>query len=118
MKAKDLREKSLEDLKELEKSTMKEVFQTKFKNFTNRLDDTSMIKKTRRELARIRTLLVERTRGAVGSEAAAVKAPVAPKAAKSKTPKPAKAAAAPKAQAKSAESKPAAKKTSKKSESK
>ena len=91
MKAKDLREKSLEDLKELEKSTMKEVFQTKFKNFTNRLDDTSMIRKTRRELARIRTLLVERTRGAAGTEAA-VKAPAAPKAPKAK---PAKAAAAP-----------------------
>ena len=122
MKAKDLREKSLEDLKELEKSTMKEVFQTKFKNFTNRLDDTSMIRKTRRELARIRTLLVERARGAMPA-ATSDAAHHAPKA------KPAKVAAAPKAHAQSAKSadkkpgetkkKPAAQKTTeKKSEAK
>ena len=41
MKAKDLREKSLEDLRELEKSLARDVFQARFKNFTNRLDDTS-----------------------------------------------------------------------------
>ena len=60
MKAKDLREKSVEDLRDLEKSVAKDVFQNRFKNFTNRLDDTSLIKKSRRELARIRTLLAER----------------------------------------------------------
>ena len=64
MKAKDLREKSLEDLRDLEKQTAKDVFQNRFKNFTNRLDDTSAIKKSRRLLARIRTVLVERTRAA------------------------------------------------------
>jgi large subunit ribosomal protein L29 len=64
MKAKDLREKTLEDLTELEKTTAREVFQNRFKNFTNRLDDTSAIKKSRRLLARIRTVLVERARKA------------------------------------------------------
>lgn len=57
MKAKDLRERSTEDLKELEKSLAKDAFQSRFKNFTNRLDDTSTINKTRRDLARVKTLL-------------------------------------------------------------
>ena len=60
MKAKDLREKSVEDLGELEKSVLKDLFQQRIKNFTNRLDDTSLIGKSRREVARIRTILNER----------------------------------------------------------
>lgn len=57
MKAKDLREKSTEDLRDLEKGTRKEIFESKFKNFTNRLDDTSAIRKGKRDLARILTVL-------------------------------------------------------------
>ena len=57
MKAKDLRERSLDDLKELEKSLAKDTFTARFKNFTNRLDDTSTIEKTKRDLARVKTLL-------------------------------------------------------------
>ncbi len=80
MKAKDLREKSTEDLNELLKTTARGVFDSRFKNFTNRLDDTSMIRKTRRELARIHTLLAERARAAAPVAASGVKhvdAPVA-----------------------------------------
>ncbi len=65
MKAKDLRERSLEDLKELEKSLSKDAFQNRFKNFTNRLDDTSAINKARRDLARVKTLLRQHTLGIV-----------------------------------------------------
>lgn len=57
MKAKDLKERSVEDLRELEKSLAKDVFTARFKNFTNRLDDTSSINKARRDLARVKTLL-------------------------------------------------------------
>ncbi|MBS2020666.1 MAG: 50S ribosomal protein L29 [Deltaproteobacteria bacterium] len=57
MKAKDLRERSLDDLRDLEKSLAKDTFQARFKNFTNRLDDTSTIKKTKRDLARVKTLI-------------------------------------------------------------
>lgn len=57
MKAKDLRERSLEDLRDLEKSLAKDVFTTRFKNFTNRLDDTSAIGKARRDLARVKTIV-------------------------------------------------------------
>ena len=60
MKAKDLRERTTEHLKELEKQLPGEVFQARFKNFTNRLNDTASIRKTRRDLARIKTILTQR----------------------------------------------------------
>jgi large subunit ribosomal protein L29 len=101
MKAKDLRERSLEELKELEKTLAGEKFQARLKNFTNRLDNTSLIKKARRDLARVKTLLVQKANAVEG----AVKAAPKKKAAK----------AAPKAAAKpAAAKKPAAKKTAKK----
>jgi large subunit ribosomal protein L29 len=59
MKAKDLRERSVEDLRELEKSLARETFTNRFKNFTNRLDDTSVINKTKRDLARVKTILAQ-----------------------------------------------------------
>ncbi len=63
MKTKDLRERSLADLRELEKSLAKDLFQLRFKNFTNRLDRTSTIRSTRRDLARVKTLLVQQAKG-------------------------------------------------------
>lgn len=60
MKAKDLRERTTEHLTELEKSLANDVFQARFKNFTNRLNDTASIRKTRRELARVKTILAQR----------------------------------------------------------
>jgi large subunit ribosomal protein L29 len=59
-KAKDLRDRKIDDLKEMEKTLEGELFQARFKNFTNRLDDTSSIKKSRRDLARVKTVLVEK----------------------------------------------------------
>ena len=64
MKAADLREKSVEDLRELEKTLRHDVFESRIKNFTNRLDDTSAIGKAKRDLARVVTLLRERELGA------------------------------------------------------
>ena len=60
MKSKDLRERTTEHLKELEKQLTGDVFQARFKNFTNRLNDTATIRKTRRDLARIKTILTQR----------------------------------------------------------
>ena len=86
MKARDLRDRSTEDLAELERSLTGERFQNKFKNFTNRLDDTSVIRKQKRDLARVKLILTERSRGItiVGKprdEAAVKPKPRAPKAA-------------------------------------
>ena len=131
MKAKDLRERSTEDLAELEKSIAAERFQSKFKNFTNRLDDTSLIRKAKRALARVKLILGERARGAAvaaPSEAAPVKAKAAPaaeaKAAEAPVAAPAKpkaaakkikAEAAPESEAAATTPKPAAKKAKPKS---
>lgn len=57
MKAKELRERTVEELQGLERTLERQMFDTRFKNFTNRLDDTSLISKTRRDLARVKTLL-------------------------------------------------------------
>ncbi len=89
MKAKDLRERSPEDLRELEKSLLRDTFNHRFKNFTNRLDDTSLIAKTKRDLARVKTLLREQELVAKTKASAAAE-----------TPAPAKKAAAKKAPAK------------------
>lgn len=62
MKPKELREKSAEDLLALEKELRQGLFDHRLKNFTNRLDDTSLVRKARRDIARVRTLLAEKSR--------------------------------------------------------
>lgn len=62
MKAKDLRDRTTEHLIELEKTLGREVFDAKFKNFTNRLNDTASIRTKRRDLARVKSILAERAR--------------------------------------------------------
>ena len=61
MKAKDLRERSTEDLAELKATMSKDLFSHKMKNFTGQLDDTSLISKSRKDIARIELLLSERS---------------------------------------------------------
>src|SRR5580658_6384145 len=75
MKATDLREKNAEDLRELAKTLQRDVFQNRLKNFTNRLDDTSAIRKSKRDYARVVTLLRERDKGIVRASAPAQDAP-------------------------------------------
>ena len=60
MKAKDLRERATGDLEELKAQLSKDLFSHKMKNFTDQLDDTSLIGKSRRDLARIELILAER----------------------------------------------------------
>lgn len=100
MKAKDLHERTVEDLKELEKTLSKDLFDARIKNFTNRLDDTASLHRVRRELARIKTVLGQKARSpatpATQKSGAAALAQPAPEAAPSKPAK-AKKAAAPKA---------------------
>ena len=120
-KAKDLRERTPEDLRELEKTLAKDVFQNRFKNFTNRLDDTSAIKKTRRDLARVKTLLVAAASAAAKSAPEAAPVAKAAKSTPAKKAAPVKAKAAPTAETKAAavEAAPVkAKKTAKKTAAK
>lgn len=60
MRAKELRSRDVEELRRLEKSLRDELFTFRFQNYTNRLDNTSQISKTRRELARVLTLIQEK----------------------------------------------------------
>jgi large subunit ribosomal protein L29 len=74
MKSKDLRERTTEHLQELEKTLARDVFDAKFKNFTNRLNDTSSVRKARRDLARVKTILSQRVGAEVAVEVAEGKA--------------------------------------------
>ncbi len=68
MKAKDLRERNTEDLTTLRDNCKQELFSYRMKNFTNQLEDTSLIQKSRRDLARIEGILNERL--AAGADSA------------------------------------------------
>jgi large subunit ribosomal protein L29 len=70
MHAKEIRERSEKELQELESRLVRDLFQLRFRNFTNRLDDTSKLEKTRRDLARVKTVLRDRARGVTGPAAA------------------------------------------------
>ncbi|MCA9613718.1 MAG: 50S ribosomal protein L29 [Sandaracinus sp.] len=62
MKANDIRERTTEELRELEKELSKKLWKARFDNHTNQLDDTSEIPKIRRDIARVKTILVERAK--------------------------------------------------------
>jgi large subunit ribosomal protein L29 len=68
MKASDLKARSTEDLQELKASLKKEMFGNRMKNFTNQLDDTSLLGKARRDLARVEGILRERVNAAAASK--------------------------------------------------
>ena len=63
MKAKDLRERSTDDLVELHKTMKKDLFSHRMKNYTGQLDDTSLLRKARRDIARVELILGERRGG-------------------------------------------------------
>ena len=60
MKAKDLRERSTEDLVELKTSLEKDLFSHRMKNATDQLGDTSLLGKARKDIARVEFILSER----------------------------------------------------------
>lgn len=64
MKSKDLRERSTEDLRQLAAQLSTDLFQYRMKNFTNRLDDTSLVRKARLDIARVNTILAQREQAA------------------------------------------------------
>ena len=55
----DLRNKSDVELKEELVAAKKELFNLRFQNATNQLDNTSRIKDVRKNIARIQTVIVE-----------------------------------------------------------
>ena len=55
----DLRKKSVEDLNKELVSAKKELFNLRFQNATNQLDNTSRIKEVRKNIARIQTIITQ-----------------------------------------------------------
>ena len=70
MDTSELRECTVERLQELEKTLRRQIFDARIKNFTNQLDDTASIRRARRDLARVKTILNERTTAPVAAGAA------------------------------------------------
>jgi large subunit ribosomal protein L29 len=60
VRAKELRERSAQELQGLIDEAKQTLFQTRIKNATHQLTDTSSVQKARREVARIETVLAER----------------------------------------------------------
>ena len=58
----ELKGKSVEELNEELVAAMKELFNLRFQNATNQLDNTSRIKEVRKNIARIQTLITEAKR--------------------------------------------------------
>ena len=61
MRAKDMRDRNGEELSKLFEDTKTSLFQLRLKNATHQLENTSEIKKNRREIARILTIMNERS---------------------------------------------------------
>ena len=60
MKATEIRERNAEELKELEADLRRQVWKARFDNHSNSLDNTSKIKRLRRDLARVKTIVTQR----------------------------------------------------------
>ena len=60
----DLKAKSAAELNEELVAAKKELFNLRFQNATNQLDNTSRIKEVRKNIARIQTVITEQTKAA------------------------------------------------------
>lgn len=61
---KDLREESVAALQEQLVAAKKELFNLRFQNATNQLDNTGRIKEVRKNIARIQTIITEKAKQA------------------------------------------------------
>ena len=60
----DLKAKSVSELNEELVAAKKELFNLRFQNATNQLDNTSRIKEVRKNIARIQTVITEKSQNA------------------------------------------------------
>jgi large subunit ribosomal protein L29 len=60
MKAKEMRERTLGELEQMERDLTRDLWKTRFSNFTNQLDDTAKVRRLRREIARVKTILTQK----------------------------------------------------------
>ena len=60
MKPKELREKNDQELQELHEQLREELFRMRLKKHTNQLQQTHRLRETRRDIARVKTILHQR----------------------------------------------------------
>ncbi len=60
MKARELRELSVEELRQKEQDLTAELFNLKFQHATGQLENTERLPQVRKDLARVKTILRER----------------------------------------------------------
>ena len=88
LRAKDLRGNDPDELRRTVRKLEEDLFKHRLKKNTNQLENTMLIRSTRRDIARVNTVLAERSRATGGAAAAPVsgEAPATP----SKTKRPSK----------------------------
>lgn len=69
MKVSELRDHSVDELKSREGDLRRELWKARFDNYTNQLDDTAKVRRLRREIAQVKTIIAEMERGARGGSA-------------------------------------------------
>lgn len=67
MSVENLRDKSVEELKALEAELREQLFRNRMKHYAGQLDKPSQLRQTRREIARVATVLGERSRASVSA---------------------------------------------------
>jgi large subunit ribosomal protein L29 len=60
MKTTELRERSIGDLTQLNSELERDLWKTRFSNYTNQLDDTAKVRRLRREIARVKTVITQK----------------------------------------------------------
>ncbi len=64
MRAAELREMTIEELEQQEAELKRKLFNLRFQRASGELDNTVELKKTRRDIARVMTVIVQRTQEA------------------------------------------------------
>ena len=62
MKASELRDLSVDELEVKEKELAEALFNLKFQHATGQLDNTAQLQKTRKDISRVKTILLEKRR--------------------------------------------------------
>jgi len=66
MEAKELREMSGQELESKRKELKEEIFHLRFRRATSQLENPMKLRQTKRDLARVETILVEKVKGLKG----------------------------------------------------
>lgn len=62
MKAKQLRDQSIEELRRTEADLLEQLFKLRFQRATGQMENPGKIRQVRRDIARVKTVLLERLR--------------------------------------------------------